>query len=437
MKYIKWLKNKDLEYKDGMLFFANLNTFEIAKEFGTPIYVINEKMIRIRYKGLKKILDSEYKKNKIHFAVKANSSLSILKILDSEGASFDCTSTGEIYTCFKADISPEKIIYTGNMFTNKDFKYAVENDILVNLDSISQLERLTKVYNDLGREKQIISFRINPEFGAGHHPHTITAGKTIKFGILENQVIEAYSMAIDSDFTKFGTHIHIGSGIVDARDFEKAVDKYLSIIMKLADSLDIIFEFIDFGGGLGIPYQPEEDPLDLEIYKNIVVKKFKKNVESGRLGAPDLVIEPGRYLSAESSIILTQINTIKDNGYKKFAGINTGFNTLIRPILYNSYHHIIPCIETKERNMTNYDVVGPICESGDVIGKERLLPELKEDEFLAILDTGAYGFVMSSPYNSRPRPAEILLNDGHCFKIREEETFDDLLKSQCVPEHLR
>ena len=437
MKYIKWLKNKDLEYKDGMLFFANLNTIEIAKEFGTPIYVINERMIRTRYKGLKKILDSEYKKNKIHFAVKANSSLSILKILDSEGASFDCTSTGEIYTCFKADISPEKIIYTGNMFTNEDFKYAVENDILVNLDSISQLERLTKVYNDLGREKQIISFRINPEFGAGHHPHTITAGKTIKFGILENQVIEAYSKAIDSGFTKFGTHIHIGSGIIDAHDFEKAVDKYLSIIMKLADSLDIIFEFIDFGGGLGIPYQPEEDPLDLEIYKNIVVKKFKKNVESGRLGAPSLIIEPGRYLSAESSIILTQINTIKDNSFKMFAGVNAGFNTLLRPSMYGSYHHIIACKENNNDKTMNYDIVGPICESGDVLGKQRKFFNLKEEDYLAILDAGAYGFTMSSPYNSRPRPAEILLNDGHCFKIREEETFDDLLKSQCVPEHLR
>jgi len=437
MKYIKWLKNKDLEYKDGMLFFANLNTIEIAKEFGTPIYVINEKMIRTRYKGLKKILDSEYKKNKIHFAVKANSSLSILKILDSEGASFDCTSMGEIYTCFKADISPEKIIYTGNMFTNKDFEYAVENDVLVNLDSVSQLERLTKVYNDLGKEKQIISFRINPEFGAGHHPHTITAGKTIKFGILENQVIEAYSKAIDSGFTKFGTHIHIGSGIVDARDFEKAVDKYLSIIMKLADSLDIIFEFIDFGGGLGIPYQPEEDPLDLEIYKNIVVKKFKKNVESGRLGAPSLIIEPGRYLSAESSIILTQINTIKDNSFKMFAGVNAGFNTLLRPSMYGSYHHIIACKENNNDKTMNYDIVGPICESGDVLGKQRKFFNLKEGDYLAILDAGAYGFTMSSPYNSRPRTAEILLNDGHCFKIREEETFDDLLKSQCVPEHLR
>ncbi|KKM71701.1 hypothetical protein LCGC14_1427950 [marine sediment metagenome] len=437
MKYSEWLKNKDLEYKEGILFFASVNTIEIAKEFGTPIYVINEKLIRTRYKGLKKILDSEYKKNKIHFAVKANSNLSILKILGSEGASFDCTSMGEIYTCFKAGISPEKIIYTGNMFTNEDFKYAVENDVLVNLDSISQLERLTKVYNDLGREKQTISFRINPEFGAGHHSHTITAGKTIKFGILENQVIKAYTKAVDSGFTKFGTHIHIGSGIIDAHDYEKAVENYLSIIMKLADSLDIVFEFIDFGGGLGIPYKPEEDPLDLELYKNIVIKKFKKNVESGRFGAPDLVIEPGRYLSAESSIILTQINTIKDNSFKMFAGVNAGFNTLLRPSMYGSYHHIIACKGNNNDKMMSYDIVGPICESGDVLGKQRKFSNLKEGDYLAILDAGAYGFAMSSPYNSRPRPAEILLNDGHCFKIREEETFDDLLKSQCVPEHLR
>ena len=186
IEYTEWLKRKDLEYKNGILHIADMNSINIAKEFGTPIYVISEDIIRNRYKELKTILDSEYKNNSIHFAMKANSNLSVLKILDSEGASFDCTSTGEIHACLKVGISPNKIIYTGNMFTNRDFEYALKNDILVNLDSISQLKRLAKIYDDLGKEKDIISFRINPEFGAGHHTHTITAGKTIKFGILED-----------------------------------------------------------------------------------------------------------------------------------------------------------------------------------------------------------------------------------------------------------
>jgi len=437
MDYAEWLKNKDLEYKEGNLHFGNLNMIDIAEKYGTPIYVINEQTIRKRYRNLKKQLDSLYKKNTIYFAVKSNSNLSVLHILKSEGAFFDCTSTGEIHECFEAGIPPEKIIFTGNMFTNEDFKYAVENKVQINLDSISQLRRLNKIHDDLGSEKQIISFRINPEFGAGHHPHTITAGKMIKFGILENQVIEAYTLAKILGFQKFGTHIHIGSGIINANDYEKAVDKYLDIITNLTDSLDIGLDFIDFGGGLGIPYRPEEEPLDLDIYKDKVVKKFKSIVERGDLGEPRFIIEPGRYLSAESSIILTQINTIKDNGFKKFAGINAGFNTLIRPTMYGSYHHIVPCLDNKERNVIKYDVVGPICESGDVIGKERVLPELKEDEFLAILDAGAYGFVMSSRYNSRPRPAEILINNGQFFKVREEETYNDLFRNQLIPKHLK
>ncbi|MFX1392061.1 MAG: diaminopimelate decarboxylase [Promethearchaeota archaeon] len=437
MEYEDWLKKKGLEYRNDILYFAAVNTIEIAEKFGTPIYVINEQMIRKRYKELKQMLNSAYKKNRIYFAVKSNSNLSILKILNSEGSHYDCSSTGEIYTCFKAGIAPDRIIYTGNMFTDSDFEFAVKNDVLVNLDSISQLRRLVKAYDKLGKEKGIVSFRINPEFGAGHHIHTITAGKELKFGILDNQVIEAYSKAIDEGgFKKFGIHQHIGSGIINPYDFEKAAEKFLSIIKNLTSTLKINLEFIDFGGGLGIPYRPEEEPLDLNTYKEIVINKFKDLVEEGNVGDPFLIIEPGRYITAEASIILTQINTIKNNGHKMFAGVNAGFNTLIRPTMYGSYHHIILCDKKLRERSLKYEITGPICESGDILGKKRELPELVEGDYLAILDAGAYGFTMSSAYNSRPRPAEILLNDGLTYKIRKEETYDDLLTHQIIPDHL-
>ncbi len=437
MEYKDWLKEKNLEYRNGILYFANMNTLEIAEKYGTPIYIISEQMIRKRYRKLKEMLDSEYGKNRIQFAMKSNSNLSILKILDSEGSCFDCSSAGEIYTCFQAGISPKRIIYTGNMFTDSDFEFAVENDVLVNLDSISQLRRLVKAYDKLGKEKNIVSFRINPEFGAGHHAHTITAGKELKFGILDNQVIEAYSKALERGFKKFGIHIHIGSGILDPKAFEKASKKYLSIIKELTSSLKIQLEFIDFGGGLGIPYRPSENPLDLKIYKDVVISKFKDMVRKGNFGEPFLFIEPGRYISAEASIILAQINTIKDNGYKLFAGIDAGFNILIRPTMYGSYHHIIACDTNSREKMLKYDITGPICESGDVLGYDRELPELREGDYLAILDSGAYGFTMSSPYNSRPRPAEILINNGQSFLIRRAETYEDLLKDQIVPDYLK
>ncbi|MFX1357205.1 MAG: diaminopimelate decarboxylase [Promethearchaeota archaeon] len=437
MNYKDWLKRKDLEYQNGVLHIADVNTLDLAKRFGTPVYIVNERLIRERYRALKLILNSEYHNNQIHYAVKANTNLSVLKILLSEGASFDCSSTGEIYSCLKAGAKADQIIYTGNMFTNEDFKFAVENDVLINLDSIGQIKRLAKVYDDLGKEKSIISFRINPEFGAGHHTHTITAGKEIKFGILDHQVIEAYTKAKEFGFKKFGTHIHIGSGIINVSDYEKGINKYIDIIVNLADILDITFEFLDFGGGLGIPYRPEEDPLDLTLYRDVVVKRFKETITNMGIKEPEFKIEPGRYLSAEASIILTQINTMKDNGFKLFAGVDAGFNTLIRPTLYGSYHHIISCnIKNKEKSYI-YDIAGPICESGDILGKEREMLELKEGEILAVLDSGAYGYIMSSQYNSRPRPAEILIWDGKSFKIREEEHFDDLLKLQKIPEHLK
>ena len=437
MNYQEWLKNKDLGYQNGVLHIAGANTIDLAKKYGTPVYVINERLIRERYKTLKQVLDSEIKNNQIHFAVKANTSLSVLKILLSEGAGFDCSSVGEVYTCLKAGAKPEQIIYTGNMFTNDDFKFAVENDVLVNLDSISQLKRLARIHDELGKEKKVISFRINPEFGAGHHAHTITAGKEIKFGILDNQVIEAYSKAKEFGFEQFGTHIHIGSGIINPHDYDKAIDKYLGIIINLADTLDIIFEFVDFGGGLGIPYRPEEEPLDLDLYKEIVVKKSKEAIEKMGMEEPAFKVEPGRYLSAEASIILTQVNTIKNNGYKLFAGVDAGFNTLIRPTMYGSYHHIISCLQNEDRKEVKYDIAGPICESGDILGKERILHELQEEEYIAILDSGAYGFIMSSSYNSRPRPAEVLIKKGEDLLVREAETYDDLLKYQIIPDHLK
>jgi diaminopimelate decarboxylase len=323
------------------------------------------------------------------------------------------------------------------MFTNDDFNFAVKNNILINLDSISQLQRLVKIYDKLGKEKNTISFRINPEFGAGHHVHTITAGKEVKFGILDDQVVEAYSKAKQYGFKNFGTHIHIGSGVINPLDFEKAVEKYIAIIMNIADTLDIQFNFVDFGGGLGIPYRPDQEPLDLEIYKNIVINRFKEMVEKLDMPKPNLKIEPGRFLCAEASIILTQINTIKNNGYKLFAGVDAGFNTLIRPTMYGSYHHIIPCNQNKDDKLLKYDIAGPICESGDILGKDRNLPILNEEDFLAILDTGAYGFIMSSSYNSRPRPAEILINQGKSHLIRTAENNEDLLRHQTIPDYLK
>lgn len=437
MDYAEWLNRKDLEYKNNQLYFSDFNVQELATKYGTPLYITSERVIRDRFNEIKTVFKSVLNDYNIHYAVKANANLSLLIILDSEGSHFDCTSQGEIYSCLQAGIPSNKLIYTGNMFTNDDFKFAIDNDVIINLDSLSQLDRVNLLYNNLKKEKNLISFRYNPEFGAGHHVHDITAGKEVKFGILDNQIVKAYQKAKDSGFHHFGIHIHIGSGINDVMNYQKAIEKYLSIIDKISQEVSIEFEFIDFGGGFGIPYRPSEEPFNFDMYKELVLKPFILLVEKGNIGTPTIKVEPGRFLTAESTILTTQVNTIKDNGYKLFAGVDAGFNTLIRPVLYGSYHHIIPCVKAKNRIIMRYDIVGPICESGDILGKDRKLVELKEGEFLVILDTGAYGYAMSSCYNSRPRPGEILISGGKSYLIRKAESYDDLLRSQIIPQHLK
>ncbi|WP_457558764.1 diaminopimelate decarboxylase [Candidatus Harpocratesius sp.] len=434
----KWLKLKDLEYRNRQLFYGEQSVYQIAQKFKTPLYIINEDLIRKRYNSLYKVLKSRYPKVRIHYAVKSNSNISVLRILESEGAYVDTVSSGEVFLCLNAGFSHDRILQTGNNWTDEELQYALDRNIMINLDAVSQIYRLKKLCKNRNQTLPLVSFRINPEFGDGHHDHCITAGKLVKFGIFESRVVEAYKIAKECGFTKFGVHMHIGSGILQADSFKKATDKYFQIIRKIVKETRITFEFIDFGGGIGIPYRNFENPLSLEEYADTLVNKLRSECNMLKLGTPYLVIEPGRYISSEASILVSQINTIKDNGFRKFIGIDAGFNTLIRPILYNSYHEIIPVIKHDSENSIIADVVGQICESGDIIGREREFSQVNEGDFLAILDAGAYGFSMSSNYNSRPRPAEVLISRNcEITIIRERESFQDLLIHQKVPERLK
>jgi len=437
MEYSDWLKRKNLEYIDNHLYFAKLKTIDLAKQYGTPIYVINEALIRQRYKELKKAVSKEYENNKILFSVKANSNLAVLKILETEGASVDCVSTGEIYLCLKAGFTPERILYTSNNITNEELRYALDQKVKINLDHSSQLLRLIKIANELGINPKFISFRVNPEVGGGHHEHTITAGRQIKFGILEENIVNAYKLAIDNGFTNFGIHMHIGSGILEIPTFRKPIEKLFSIVKKVHFETDIQFDFINLGGGFGIPYKPTENPLDLNNFTTMILPMFKSTIEDTGLDNPTFCIEPGRFLSAEASIVLVEVNTIKKTKEKNFIGTNGGFNILLRPTMYGSYHHIINCNKKNKEKMFHADIVGQICESGDVIGRDREIFEPIEGDFLAILDAGAYGFSMGSMYNSRPRPAEILISNGKSYVVREAGSFDDLERCQKIPDYLK
>jgi len=395
------------------------------------LYVISETRIRENFKLLRDALSKHYKKVKVYYSAKANTNLSILKILMTEGAYVDTVSPGEVHLALKAGFPPDKILFTGTSVRDDEIRFLVEHGVTINVDSLSQLRRL------LGFSvPDLLSVRVNPEIGAGHHAHVITAGKDSKFGIWENDVIKAYKMAEEADVKKFGIQMHIGSGILQVEPFLLAAEKLLEIVSRIHNELGIEFEFIDFGGGLGVPYRPKEKTLDLDPYAEKVLGLFKDKVDKYGLGSPFFCIEPGRFIICDACILLTRVNTVKVTPHKKFIGVDAGFNTLIRPVMYGSYHHVVLANRLDAQEEETYDIAGPICESGDLLARDRMLPKVCEGDLLAVLNTGAYGYSMSSQYNSRPRCAEVLVKNGEFFLVRERESFDDLLKRQKYPAYL-
>jgi diaminopimelate decarboxylase len=276
--------------------------------------------------------------------------------------------------------------------------------------------------------------RVNPEFGAGLHNHVITAGKESKFGLWESDAVKAYKTAKKAGVKRFGIQMHVGSGVLDVKPFLQALEKLLSIAKKVHTQLGIEFEFVDMGGGLGVPYKPEEKELDLQVFSEKVLSLFKNRIEKDGLGEPTFCVEPGRYLVADASVLLTAVNTVKNTPFKRFIGVDAGFNTLVRPTMYGSYHPILVANKLDAPEETTYDVVGPICESGDALAKDRRLPAVVEGDLLAVLNAGAYGYAMSSQYNSRPRAAEVLVKNGKVTLAREREQLDDLVKGQRMAE---
>lgn len=420
-----------LESRGGILYIDGVSVIELADKFDTPFYVLIENRIRENFRRLRGALLKHYDKVRIYYSAKANTSLAVLGMLRDEGAYLDAVSPGEVLLALKAGFQPEEILFTGTSVRDDELKFLVEAKVTINVDSFSQLKRLIKFH-----VPEILSVRVNPEIGAGHHEHVITAGRDSKFGIWETDVIKAYEIAKEAGVKRFGIHMHIGSGILSVEPFILAAQKLLEIAHRVRKELGITFEFIDFGGGLGVPYKPEEKPLNLEEYAKKMLGLFKSKVREYDLGEPSFCIEPGRYIVCDAGILLTRVNTIKITPSKKFIGVDAGFNLLIRPVMYGAYHHIVVANRLNEPEKEVYDIAGPLCESGDILARGRPLPETREGDLLAILNAGAYSFVMSSQYNSRPRCPEILVRDGKYALIRGRETLEDLLRGQSLPEWL-
>lgn len=420
------------ENRSGVLYIDGVSTSELSEIYDTPLYVISESKMREKYEILVRSLSLNFERYRILYSAKANTSLSVLKIMENLGAHVDAVSPGEVYLAMEAGFPPERILFTGTMVRDDELKFILDNGVAVNVDSISELKRLLKI-----SVPEFLSVRINPEFGAGHHKHVITAGRESKFGIWEKNAIKAYDIAEKAGVKRFGIQMHIGSGILAVNPYIIATEKLLQIVKEIHNRISINFEIIDVGGGLGVPYRPEKKALDIDMLFKRLTTLFNKRLDECGLKRPIFAVEPGRFLVCEAGILLTRVNTVEEKPYKKFVGVDAGFNTLIRPAMYGSYHHILVANKMGEEKDEIYTVAGPLCESSDVLAKDRPLPKIEEGDLIAILNAGAYGFSMSSQYNSRPRAAEVLVYKGKHELIREKENFQILKYGQKIASWLR
>lgn len=416
---------REFPVNDGVMTIGGKSAVEIADEFGTPVYVVDEQRVRENYRNIHGAF-SRFIDTKIHYACKANTSLAFLRILEQEGSGIDAVSIGEVLTCLKAGFTPDRIMYTGVSVSDAELKAVADTGVMINVDSACELERLASI-----APCSDISFRITPGVGSGHSAKVTTGNKGAKFGIPLDEVISTYARAKDLGFNIRGIHAHIGSGGQTVEPFMDMMEVLIEIVNELK-GIGIDLEFIDMGGGIGVPYRPQEDEMDVgELAANLTA------MIEDETDIKTLILEPGRYISADACVLLTRINDIKDAGTKKYVGVDAGFNTLVRPAMYDSYHHVAVANKMGKACTDKYDIVGPICESGDYLAHDRVLPDPQPGDIVAVYDAGAYGFSMSSRYNSRPLCAEVLVNDGKADLIREAETVEDLWRHQIVPERLQ
>lgn len=402
-------------------FYGSCRPSELLKEYGSPLYVYNEAILRQRCRDMARLIP--YPNFKSNYSIKANSNLELLRIIRQEGLHADAMSPGEIHVLLAAGYKPDEILFVANNVSPEEMQYAIDRGILVSCDSLSQLRQYGRL-NPGG--KAVVRF--NPGVGAGHHAKVVTGGKNTKFGVNIEYVDEVRDILRQFDLKLAGINQHIGSLFMDAAPYIEGVKSILDVAAQFEE-----VEFADMGGGFGIPYRKQEgqDRLDLEetgrrlteLIENWTVK-YGRNIR--------IKMEPGRYVVAECGVLLGTVYAVKQNGTKTYAGTDLGFNVLIRPAMYDSHHDIELYrndMIVKDEKTEPVTVVGNICETGDIIANDREMPRVQEGDLIGVMDAGAYGYSMSSNYNNRLRPAEVLIGlDGNPRLIRRRDTFEDLMR---------
>jgi diaminopimelate decarboxylase len=416
----------DFQYKNGELYCEGVAVRTIAQRVGTPFYLYSSNTLvnHVRaFSGAFKDVS-----HLICFALKSNSNGAVLRLLSREGAGADIVSGGELFRALRAGIDPRKIVYAGVGKRRDEIEYALKVGILMfNVESSEELMALDRAAQEM-HAKAHIALRVNPNIDPKTHAYISTGLKENKFGIPIDQALECYQTAKSlSHVEVVGIHQHIGSQITEIQPFVDALEKLLGFVEELK-AAGVGIKYINIGGGLGITYKDETPPHPRELAKAIQPMLKKAGCT--------LVLEPGRSIVGNAGILVANALYHKDSGEKRFLIVDAGMNDLIRPSLYEAYHEIRPVVQDGKGGQAVVDVVGPICESGDFLAKDRSMPEIKQGELIAVMGAGAYGFSMSSTYNSRPRVAEVMVRGSEYFVVREREMYSDLIRGEKIPRWL-
>ncbi|MBU4319738.1 MAG: diaminopimelate decarboxylase [Nitrospinae bacterium] len=413
------------KYKRNELFAEDVPVKRLAEKYGTPLYIYSYKTLLRHFKAYENAFNGY--PHIICFALKANSNPSILRLFAKNGGGADIVSGGELYAALNAGIPPKKIVYAGVGKTDEEIRFALKSKILMfNVESEDELKAINRIAGGM-KTKAPVGLRINPDIDPETHPYISTGLRQDKFGIPIEDAVEHYRTANRlKNISVIGIHKHIGSQITKVSPFVDALRRILVLVDELS-AQGINIKCLDIGGGLGISYKDEEPPVPSDLAKNLLpLLKGRKMT---------LIMEPGRSIAGNAGILVTKTLYLKHGFEKEFVIVDAGMNDLLRPSLYGAYHRILP-VGKRRRSGIFADVVGPICESGDFIVKEREMPAVKQGEYLAVMGAGAYGFSMSSNYNSRPRPAEVMVKGREHFLIRERETYKDILRNARIPAFL-
>ncbi|MCH8499268.1 MAG: diaminopimelate decarboxylase [Marinobacter sp.] len=411
-------------YRDGQLFAEDIPVADIAERFGTPAYVYSRATLERHYRAYDEALGQH--PHLVCYAVKANSNLAVLQVLARLGAGFDIVSVGELERVLRAGGDPSRVVFSGVGKQPAEMRRALEVGVrCFNVESDTELDRLNQVAGELG-VKAPVSLRVNPDVDAGTHPYISTGLKENKFGIDINQALATYRRAASLPHLEVcGVDCHIGSQLTTTAPFLDAMDRVLALIDQLAAE-GIAIRHLDMGGGLGVIYNQEHPPSPADYVASLLQRLGDRELE--------LVLEPGRSIAANAGILLTRVEFIKCTEHRNFAIIDAAMNDLIRPALYSAWQAIIPAQPRQDEEERRYDLVGPVCETGDFLGKDRSL-RIRAGDLLAVRSAGAYGFVMASNYNTRNRPPELMVDGIQVHVVRQRETLDDQLRLEaCLPE---